>query len=119
MLVPYVPPKLIGPVIYHSPLTTLTILRISRAHYRTLWASLTLLREINHHATIPRVVAVSGTIKKLQNRAIAYHRLVTAQHLAAVLEGMDKAELIGRKEEEKKLREGWEKEEEMMNALED
>lgn len=112
-------------VIYHSPLTTLTILRISRSHYRTLWASLTLLREINGQPILPRVVAVSGTIKKLQNRAIAYHRLVTAHMLSAALKGLDaagggKGADFGRKqEEERRLREGWEKEEEAMNRLED
>ncbi|KAI9635080.1 Rpp14/Pop5 family-domain-containing protein [Dioszegia hungarica] len=109
-------------VIYHSPHTTLTILRVARPHYRTLWASLTLLREMNGQPIIPRVVAISGTIKKLQNRAIAYHRLVTAQMLSAALAGVQDEGLSrgGRRaEEEKRLREGWDKEEEMLNALED
>lgn len=110
------------PVIYHSPYTTLTILRVARPHYRTLWASLTLLRELNGHPIIPRIVAVSGTIKKLQNRAIAYHRLVTAQMLSAVLAGIPN-ESFGsggrRADEEKKMREEWGKEEEAMNNLED
>lgn len=109
-------------------MTTLTILRIARPHYRTLWAGLTLLRELNGHPVIPRIVAVSGTIKKLQNRAIAYHRLVTAQMLVAALAGVvEMGNGAGgfpgakgrREEEERKLRAGWEKEEEALNALED
>lgn len=77
---------------------------------------------MNGQPIIPRVVAISGTIKKLQNRAIAYHRLVTAQMLSAALAGVQDEGLSrgGRRaEEEKRLREGWDKEEEMLNALED
>jgi ribonuclease P/MRP protein subunit POP5 len=109
-------------VIYHSPQTTLTIFRVSRAHYRTLWAATTLLRTLNGHPIVPRVVAVSGTIKKLQNRAIAYHRLVTAQMLSAVLAGMQEEGLSKgglRQEKEKQMREGWGKEEEALGALDD
>lgn len=75
-------------VLYHSPLTTLTLIRIARPHVRTLWAALTLLRSVDGTPVLPRVVAVSGTIKKLQNRAIAYHRLVTATMLEAATRNM-------------------------------
>ena len=74
-------------MIYHSPLTTLTILRISRSHYRLLWSAVTLITNINGNAVLPRVVAVSGTIRKLQNAAIVYHRNVTARVLAVSLDG--------------------------------
>ena len=73
-------------MIYHSPLTSLTIIRIARPHYRLVWSAITLLNSINGQAVLPRVVAVSGTIKKLQNAAIAYHRGVTARALAVALE---------------------------------
>lgn len=73
-------------VVYHSPMTTLSILRIARQHYRLIWAGVSLLTSINGQAVVPRVVAVSGTIKKLQNRAVAYHRLVTGQMLVAATE---------------------------------
>ena len=74
-------------MIYHSPLTTLTILRVSRSHYRLLWSAVTLITNINGNAVLPRVVAVSGTIRKLQNAAIVYHRNVTARVLAVALDG--------------------------------
>ncbi|WVQ97173.1 hypothetical protein IAU59_004283 [Kwoniella sp. CBS 9459] len=86
-------------VLYHSPLTTLTFLRIARNHYRLLWSALTFLTALpasspksqlannnnnnnNNNSTggnvavIPRVIAVSGTIRKLQNRGISYHRSI-------------------------------------------
>ncbi|CAK9781426.1 hypothetical protein CC85DRAFT_282753 [Cutaneotrichosporon oleaginosum] len=72
-------------VSYHSPLTTLTILRVARPHYRLLWAAITLLTSIGGVAVLPRVVAVSGTIKKLQAAAIVHHRRVTAAAVAALL----------------------------------
>jgi ribonuclease P/MRP protein subunit POP5 len=34
---------------------------------------------------LPRVIAVSGTIKKLQSAAIVYHRKVTATAIAGLL----------------------------------
>lgn len=122
-------------VLYHSPLTTLTLLRIARPHYRTLWAAVTLLREIKGVAICPRVVAVSGTIKKLQNRAITYHRAVTAQILSVALEGPEEqkgaleavddcsleltlADYL-RAEQEKRLRADWEKEEQAINQIQD
>lgn len=36
------------------------ILRVSREHYRTLWASLTLLRRLGGQPVIVRVTHVSG-----------------------------------------------------------
>ena len=45
-----------------------------------------MLTSINGQAVLPRVIAVSGTIKKLQNRAISYHRLVTGQLLVVAVE---------------------------------
>ncbi len=70
---------------YHSPLTTLTIIRVARPHYRLLWAAITLLTSVGGVGVLPRVVAVSGTIKKLQAAAIVHHRRVTAAAVATLL----------------------------------
>lgn len=45
---------------YFSPATSTVIIRVSREHYRTLWAALTLLRKVGGHECIARVVHVSG-----------------------------------------------------------
>ncbi|RSH92599.1 hypothetical protein EHS25_008044 [Saitozyma podzolica] len=114
-------------VLYHSPLTTLTLIRIARPHVRTLWAALTLLRSVEGTPVLPRVIAVSGTIKKLQNRAIAYHRLVTATMLEAATRDMplvrgliaDGLAASQKEEEEKRRRADWSKEEEAIAQLAD
>lgn len=77
---------------YHSPITTLTIIRIARPHYRLIWAALTLITEIGGRRVLPRVVAVSGTIKKLQSAAIVHHRRVTTGAVAMLLQKGDEAE---------------------------
>ncbi|GAA5842151.1 hypothetical protein JCM11251_006541 [Rhodosporidiobolus azoricus] len=59
---------------YLSPSTSTLILRVSREHYRTLWAALTLLRRIGGQEVVARVVHVSGTIRKIQHAAIAHDR---------------------------------------------
>ncbi|GMK55557.1 hypothetical protein CspeluHIS016_0206130 [Cutaneotrichosporon spelunceum] len=79
-------------VSYHSSLTTLTILRVARPHYRLLWAAITLLTSVGGVAVLPRVVAVSGTIKKLQAAAIVHHRRVTAAAVATLLKQGTKGE---------------------------
>ncbi|WRT64022.1 uncharacterized protein IL334_000949 [Kwoniella shivajii] len=71
-------------VIYHSPLTTLTFIRIARPYYRLIWSALTFLTVLGSKSVIPRVVGVSGTIRKLQNRGISYHRLVIGQLIAHI-----------------------------------
>ncbi|KAM0752343.1 ribonucleases P/MRP protein subunit POP5 [Meredithblackwellia eburnea MCA 4105] len=59
---------------YLSPATHLVIIRVSREHLRTLWASLTLLRRVAGHEVVARVLHVSGTIRKIQHSAIAHDR---------------------------------------------
>ncbi|BGO96039.1 hypothetical protein NBRC10512_002457 [Rhodotorula toruloides] len=59
---------------YLSPSTSTVIIRISREHFRTLWAALTLLRKVGGQECIARVVHVSGTIRKTQHAAIAHDR---------------------------------------------
>ena len=44
-----------------------------------------MMTTLNSQPILPRVVAVSGTIKKLQNAAIVYHRRVTGMMLNVVL----------------------------------
>jgi ribonuclease P/MRP protein subunit POP5 len=79
------------------------MIRVARQHYRIVWAAITFLTTVDKQAVLARVVAVSGkldrwflsrsaneplgTIRKLQNRAIGYHRQVTAQLLAVSLDG--------------------------------
>jgi ribonuclease P/MRP protein subunit POP5 len=75
-------------VIYHSPLTSMTLVRIARPHIRTLHAALTLISTIDGKAVLPRVLGVSGTVKKAQGRIMVYHRAVVAQILARFDEGM-------------------------------
>lgn len=75
-------------MIYHSPLTTLTFLRVARPHYRLLWSALTFITSLENIPAIPRVIAISGTIKKLQNRGIAYHRAMVGALISA---GVDKS----------------------------
>lgn len=45
---------------YLSPHTNLVIIRVSREHFRTLWAALTLLRKLAGEEVIARVLHVSG-----------------------------------------------------------
>ncbi|KAL7423788.1 RNA-binding protein pop5 [Cryptotrichosporon argae] len=71
-------------VIYHSPLTSLALLRVARPHVRLVWAAVTLLVSLGGAAVLPRVVAVSGTIKKLQGRATRYHRAAVAHAVAGL-----------------------------------
>jgi RNase P/RNase MRP subunit POP5 len=70
---------------YYSPTTSLCIIRVAREHIRTAWTGLTFVNNIAGQPCIPRVVAVSGTIKKLHFAAIRYSREVTALYLAHTL----------------------------------
>jgi hypothetical protein len=77
--------ELTFPVTYHSPLTSLTIMRVARPHYRLIWGAVTLLTSLTGRPVLPRVVAVSGTIKKLQSAAVVHHRRDTAVAIAALV----------------------------------
>ncbi|GAA5902419.1 RNA-binding protein POP5 [Sporobolomyces salmoneus] len=59
---------------YLSPTTNTLILRVSREHFQTLWASLTLLRKIGGKEVVTKVSHVSGTIRKIQHSAIRLDR---------------------------------------------
>lgn len=58
---------------YLSPATSTAIVRVSRAHYRLVWAALTFITRlpnpVNEACTI-RVVRVSGTIRKAEEEAV-------------------------------------------------
>jgi ribonuclease P/MRP protein subunit POP5 len=49
---------------YLSPHTRTLIIRVSREHYRTLWAALTLLRRLGGHQVIARVLHVGGELSE-------------------------------------------------------
>lgn len=111
-------------VIYHSPLTSLTIMRVARPHYRLLWGALTLTTGIEGVRVLPRVVAVSGTIKKLQSAAIVHHRHTTAAAVATLLaqgEELHGTRLTvgGKEAERERLQVKYELEREAMARMED
>ena len=67
------------PVKYLSAATSTFILRISRAHYRLVWAALALMRRVpvrDGRPCVFRVVRVSGTIVKVEEEAIRRARLL-------------------------------------------
>ncbi|KAG4030607.1 hypothetical protein MFRU_011g00660 [Monilinia fructicola] len=58
---------------YLSSATSTFILRVSRAHYRVVWAALSLMNSLpikNGKNCVFRVVRVSGTIRKAEEEAI-------------------------------------------------
>ncbi|KAB8297876.1 hypothetical protein EYC80_001669 [Monilinia laxa] len=58
---------------YFSSATSTFILRVSRAHYRVVWAALSLMNSLpikNGKNCVFRVVRVSGTIRKAEEEAI-------------------------------------------------
>ena len=58
---------------YLSQATSTFILKIHRAHYRLVWAALTLMDRVpvkNGAACTFRVVRVSGTIRKVEEEAV-------------------------------------------------
>jgi len=58
---------------YLSPATSTFILRVSRAHYRMVWAALSFMNSVpvkNGKNCVFRVVRVSGTIRKAEEEAI-------------------------------------------------
>jgi ribonuclease P/MRP protein subunit POP5 len=58
---------------YLSPATSTFILRVSRAHYRIVWAALSFMNTVpvkNGKSCVFRVVRVSGTIRKAEEEAV-------------------------------------------------
>ncbi|KAK0112768.1 hypothetical protein ONS95_014502 [Cadophora gregata] len=81
-----------GNVKYLSPATSTFILRVARAHYRIVWAALTLMNSVpiqDGKKCVFRVVRVSGTIRKAEEEAIRRARELI---LKAQREAEDKGE---------------------------
>ena len=58
---------------YLSPATSTFILRVSRAHYKIVWAALSFMNSVpvkNGKSCVFKVVRVSGTIRKAEEEAI-------------------------------------------------
>lgn len=61
------------------------ILKTSRQTYRLIWSALTLLRKLNSHQIIFKVLKVSGTIRKIQYATIHLNkRLILANAVVVV-----------------------------------
>ena len=63
---------------YFSPATSTAIIRVSRDHYRLVWAALTFTTRLPKpvdQACVMQVVRVSGTIKKAEEEAIRRARM--------------------------------------------
>jgi len=67
---------------YYSPTTCLCIIRVGRDHLPIARAAVTLLTTIEASPVIPVVHHCSGTIKKAQQAAIEYNRVVVARFRA-------------------------------------
>ena len=64
---------------YLSPATSTFILRVSRAHYRLVWAALAFMSRVPVHGGRPcvfRVVRVSGTVRKVEEEAVRRAKLL-------------------------------------------
>ncbi|KAK0629691.1 Rpp14/Pop5 family-domain-containing protein [Bombardia bombarda] len=64
---------------YLSPATSTFILRISRSHYRLVWAALSFMDRLptrDGRPCIFRVVRVSGTIRKVEEEAVRRAKLL-------------------------------------------
>jgi len=78
----------VHPVKYLSTATSTAIVRVSRDHYRLVWAALTFATKLPKpidQRCVMQVVRVSGTIKKAEEEAIRRARLsiVRARRAAA------------------------------------
>lgn len=64
---------------YLSTATSTFILRVSRAHYRLVWAALSFMNCVpikNGRPCVFRVVRVSGTIRKVEEEAVRRAKLL-------------------------------------------
>lgn len=59
---------------YFDPVSSFGIVRVSRDHYRWLWASLTLTRIIHKRVCAIRILHTAGTLCSAQRRAIRHHK---------------------------------------------
>jgi ribonuclease P/MRP protein subunit POP5 len=64
---------------YLSPATSTFILRVSRAHYRLVWAALAFMNRVpvrDGRPCVFRVVRVSGTVRKVEEEAVRRAKLL-------------------------------------------
>lgn len=64
---------------YLSTATSTFILRVSRAHYRLVWAALTFMNQVpirDGRPCVFRVVRVSGTVRKVEEEAVRRAKLL-------------------------------------------
>jgi ribonuclease P/MRP protein subunit POP5 len=66
---------------YYSPFTKLGILKVSRDFYTRVWQAMTFVSKINQNQAYIKVIHTSGTIKKLQKRAIDYNRSILDDYI--------------------------------------
>ncbi|KAK9457611.1 ribonuclease P/MRP protein subunit [Dipodascopsis uninucleata] len=59
---------------YYSKATSMGIVRVSRDHFRLVWAALTFINEIADQKVVVTVEHVSGTMRKCQKAAMAKDR---------------------------------------------
>ncbi|KAI9679468.1 MAG: hypothetical protein M1817_005490 [Caeruleum heppii] len=74
---------------YISPITSTFILRVSRAHYRLVWAALSFLTDLPGlgRPCVLQVVRVSGTIRKVEEEAIRRARMLVLKAKKAEVTG--------------------------------
>ncbi|KAL1839787.1 hypothetical protein VTJ49DRAFT_1161 [Mycothermus thermophilus] len=79
---------------YLSPATSTFILRVSRAHYRLVWAALAFMNRVpvrDGRPCVFRVVRVSGTIRKIEEEAVRRAKLLVraarSEMVAAATDG--------------------------------
>lgn len=78
---------------YFSSNTSLGIVRVSRDHFRTLWAAMSYISHINGVPVIITVKRASGTIKKCEFAAMAHDKRLIDLHLDEKNDGDEEGEL--------------------------
>ncbi|KAH7043212.1 Rpp14/Pop5 family-domain-containing protein [Macrophomina phaseolina] len=82
---------------YFSPATSTAIIRVSRNHYRLVWAALTFLTRLPHPVNqdcVAQVVRVSGTIRKAEEEAIRCAKQAILQARRTAGEGAPPADVL-------------------------
>lgn len=82
---------------YFSPATSTAIIRVSRNHYRLVWAALTFLTHLPHPVNqdcVAQVVRVSGTIRKAEEEAIRRAKQAILQAKRAAGDGAPSADAL-------------------------
>ncbi|KAI8914506.1 hypothetical protein EDD86DRAFT_244703 [Gorgonomyces haynaldii] len=59
---------------YFSPATGMLIIRVTRKHYQQVWAALGFMNQLRNRGCKFSVIHISGTIKKVQQKAIKYDK---------------------------------------------